>query len=96
MASYKITEDAYADLDRIWREGAKKWGEAKADEYYSAFYDRFEQLAGQPYLYQAVEHVRKDYRQSVCGVDTIYYRVVVADTIEVMNILGRQNRDKWL
>ncbi len=95
MASYKITEDAYTDLDRIWRQGAKKWGVVKADEYYSAFYDRFEQLAQQPFLYQAVDHVRQGYRASVCGVDTIYYRIV-GDAIEIINILGRQDRGEWL
>ena len=37
-------------------------------------------------------------RQSVCGVDTdtIYYRIV-GDTVEIMDVLGRQNlKDKWL
>ncbi len=26
---------------------------------------------------------------------TIYYRIV-GDKVEIMNVLGRQNRDKWL
>ena len=72
-----------------------KSGVARADDYYNALFDRFEQLAEQPYLYQAVDYIREGYRQSVCGVDTIYYRVV-DDTVEIMNVLGRQNRDEWL
>jgi len=95
MANYRLTTEAKADLRRIYREGFYKWGQVQADEYYSAFFDRFEQLAEQPFLYQAIDHVRKGYRQSVCGVDTIYYRVV-DDTVEIMNVLGQQNRDEWL
>jgi toxin ParE1/3/4 len=95
MGSYRLTPDAVDDLWRIYQWGFRKHGEAAADEYYFAFFDRFEQLAEQPYLYQAVDDIRKGYRQSVCGVDTIYY-CVVGDTVEIMNILGRQDRDEWL
>ncbi len=95
MGSYRLTPDAEEDLWRIYQWGFREYGEAAADEYYSAFFDRFEQLAEQPYLYQAVDDIRKGYRQSVCGVDTIYYRVV-GDMVEIMNVLGRQDRDEWL
>jgi toxin ParE1/3/4 len=95
MGSYKITDDAQADLDRIWRRGLKEWDEAQADKYYNAFFDRFELLAEQPYLYPTADYIREGYRKSVCGVDTIYYRVV-GETVEIMNVLGRQDRDEWL
>ncbi len=95
MGNYKLTEDAQADLIRIHQHGVRVHGEAQADKYYNAFFDRFRQIAEQPYLYQAIDDIREGYRQSVCGVDTIYYRIV-GDTVEIMNVLGRQNRDKWL
>jgi toxin ParE1/3/4 len=44
-------------------------------------------------MYQAVEFIRKGYRRSVCGVDSIYYRIE-GDTVEIMNILGRQDTDE--
>ena len=69
--------------------------EDKADKYYDNFIKRFEELAEKPYLYQSVDHIRKGYRHSVCGIDTIYYRID-DDTIEIMSILGRQNVDKTL
>ncbi len=47
-------------------------------------------MAKQPYLYQAVDHIRKGYRHSVCGVDTIYYRIE-GDTVEIMSVLGQQD-----
>jgi toxin ParE1/3/4 len=92
MASYRISEDAKADLIRIYRHGVREYGDVLADQYYDAFFDRFEELAEQPYLYQAVDEIREGYRRSVCGVDSIYYRVE-GDTVEIMAILGQQDLD---
>ncbi len=61
MGNYKLSEDAKADLIRIHQRGIREHGLAQADTYYSAFFDRFEQLAEQPYLYQAVADVREGY-----------------------------------
>ena len=95
MENYRLTSDAKADLLRIYYRGLERWGETQADEYYNAFFDRFEQIAEQPYLHQAVDHIREGYRRNVCGVDSIYYRVV-GNTVDIMNILGRQDTDKTL
>ena len=95
MANYRISENAKADLGRIYRRGVREYGEALADRYYDAFFDRFEQLATRPYLYQAVDDIREGYRRSVCGVDSIYYRVD-GDTVEIMCILGQQDIDEWI
>jgi toxin ParE1/3/4 len=92
MGTYKLSEDAENDLIRIHQYGVIKHGEAQADKYYFAFFDRFEKIAEQPYLYQAVDHIRKGYRHSVCGVDTIYYRIE-GDVIEIMSVLGKQDID---
>lgn len=95
MGNYRISEDAQVDLIRIHQWGVRVHGEAKADKYYNDFFDHFEQLAEQPYLYQSINHIRKGYRKSVCGVDTVYYRVD-GNTVEIMNILGRQDANKTL
>ena len=47
-------------------------------------------IAIDPYLYPAVDDIRDGYRRSVCGVDNIYYRVVVGG-VEIVRILGRQD-----
>lgn len=78
MATYKISLEAEADLYRIWLPGVREYGEEQADKYYYDFIERFEALAEQPYLYQAV--------------DDIYYRVE-GGIVEIMNILGQQDTD---
>ena len=39
--------------------------------------------------------IREGYRRSVCGADSIYYRIN-GDTVEIMNILGQQNINETL
>jgi len=95
MANYRINEDAKADLQRIYRRGVLEFGEEQADRYFDALFERFDELAVQPYQYQAVDEIRSGYRRSVCGVDSIYYRIV-GNTVEIMRILGQQDIDDWL
>lgn len=44
MASYKITADAKANLKRIYQWGGREYGEAQADKYFDALFDRFNQI----------------------------------------------------
>lgn len=76
MAIYSLSDDAEADLIRIHQWGVRTHGVIQADEYYAAIFDCFDMLARQPLLYPIAEHVRNGYRKCVCGVDTIYYRIV--------------------
>ncbi len=90
MGSYKLSDQAEEDLICIHQWGARHHGEQAADAYYFQFFERFETLAENPYLYPAVDDIREGYRRSVCGVDAIYYRVT--DTgVEIMAILRHQN-----
>ena len=71
MGNYKLSEDAKADLIRNHQCGVREHGLTQADKYYAAFFDRFELLVEQPYLYQAIDDIRAGYRRSVYGVDTV-------------------------
>ena len=82
-------------MARIYLHGLRQYGELQADKYYNALFDRFEQIAEQPLLYQAVDEYRAGYRRSVCGADCIYYRIVGSE-VEIMAIIGQQDVDGWL
>ncbi|MEQ1705552.1 MAG: type II toxin-antitoxin system RelE/ParE family toxin [Rickettsiales bacterium] len=88
--NYKLSEQAEADLIRIYQHGVRNYGEAKADQYYDAFFERFEEIAKNPYLYQSADYIHEGYRRCVCGVDSIFYRIV-DDKVEIISILGRQD-----
>ena len=95
MASYRLTKNAKEDLKRIYRRGLMQFGKARVDKYLDAFFNRFEQIAQQPLLYQTVDDIREGYRRSVCGVDSIYYRVD-GKAVEIMAIIGQQDFYDWL
>ena len=95
MGNYRLTQAAKEDLRQIYFYGFETWGEAAADQYYNDLFDRFEQIAAQPYLYPSVDFLRKGYRRSVCGVESIYYRIEI-DVVEIMAILRSQDTDTAL
>jgi len=95
MGIYRLTKDAKLDLVRIYSRGLREYGEVQADRYYNDLFDRFEQLAEQPLSYPAVDDIRVGYRRSVCGSDSIYFRVK-GETVEIMAIIGQQDLDNWL
>lgn len=95
MGKYRLTDEAEEDLIRIHQWGVRTHGEEQADRYFAAFFERFEELAEQPLLYPVVDDIRKGYRRSVCGTDSIYYRIK-GETVEIMAIFGQQDVDNWL
>ena len=89
--SYKLSYEAKEDLRRIYHYGLKNWGEEQADKYYFSFFESFDLIAEKPYMYQAVDYIRKGYRHCVCGTDTIYFRIGDNGMVEIMSIIGQQD-----
>ena len=92
---YKLSNEAKMDLARIYWRGVEEFGELQADRYYENLIQRFSDIAEAPYKYQSVDYIRETYRRSVCGVDSIYYRMS-GDVIEIMRVLGRQDAGERL
>ncbi len=90
MPLYKLSADAKSDLKRIYKYGCEVFGEAQADQYFEAFFERFAILADDPFLYPAAEEIGSGVRKSVCGRDTIYYELT-DDGVIIQFILGRQD-----
>ena len=98
MGSYRLSDNAESDLYRIWLYGLDQWGLNKADTYVAAFFEHFDVLADNPFQYPAVDEIRDGYRRSVCGTDSVYYRIVDDETnvVEIMAIIGKQDTNQWL
>jgi plasmid stabilization system protein ParE len=45
MANYKLSKLAKEDLIRIHEYGTRNFGEVRAEKYFTAFFDRFEEIA---------------------------------------------------
>ncbi|WP_162339850.1 type II toxin-antitoxin system RelE/ParE family toxin [Cyclobacterium salsum] len=93
MGHYRLTEDAKADLIRIHHYGVLRFGENQAEKYFMAFFDQFDLIADQPYLFPSVDFIREGYRRSVCRADSIYFRIE-SNAVEIMAIIGRQDFDE--
>lgn len=63
--------------------------------YYEVLIQRFDDIAQSPFYYQSVDHIREGYRRSVCGADSIYFRVK-GNVTEIMRVLGRQDLQEAL
>lgn len=72
---YSLSKDAKMDLTRIYWRGVEAFGEDQAERYYEVLVQRIIKIAEAPYQYQAIDDIRDGYRHSVCGVDSIYYRL---------------------
>ncbi|MDX8353994.1 type II toxin-antitoxin system RelE/ParE family toxin [Cognatiyoonia sp. IB215182] len=69
----RITKVADQDLDDLYSEGFKTWGEAQADRYYDGLLERFTHICEHPKMYPTVDHIRTGYRRSVYEKHAIYY-----------------------
>ena len=95
MVSYRLSNEAKKDLIRIHHYGVKKYGITQAEKYFNAFFEHFEIIAERPFSFESVDYIKDGYRRSVCGVDSIYFRVV-NDTVEIMAIIGKQDLNNIL
>lgn len=93
MLDYRLTESAEKDLIQIAQYGDVHFGITQSDHYRDQLKQRFSVLAEQPLLYPSVDHIRKEYRRSVCGVHSIYYQIK-SNTVEIVRVLGRQDITK--
>jgi toxin ParE1/3/4 len=90
MYSYVLTKDAEDDLERIHDYGVAKFGMLQADKYYEMFFQCFDKIASNPFMFPNSDYLMKWYRYCVCGVDTIFYRIISDDMVEIVTIVGRQ------
>ncbi len=90
MGEYRISNTAKEDLIRIHRYGLQTFGRRQADRYFHRFFTCFEEISIRPYTYPDASAVRPGYRKCVCGVDTIYFRIILS-RVEIMAIIGRQS-----
>ena len=90
MAFYRLSERADHDFESIYLFGLLSFGLSQADSYTDGMIERFEQIAAQPELYPAVEHIKPGYRLSVYHSHSIYYKMDGADVL-VVRILRNQD-----
>ena len=90
MAGYRLSEKAIRDLDRLYEFGIEQFGLEQADRYFEGLVVRFQEIARNPRLSPAVEHIYPGLRRSVYFSHSIYY-LIDASSIQIVRILGRED-----
>ncbi len=93
MERYELTRAADEDFENILDYGIDMFGLDQALKYQNSMKQRFAELAAQPELYPAIDHIRGGYRRSAHGSHSIYYRVE-AGRVLIVRILGNQDAAK--
>ncbi len=93
MENYELSQSADEDFEKIFEYGIDTFGLVQALEYQYGMKQRFEALAKQPKLYQALAHIHKGYRRSVYDKHSIYCRIE-SKSIRIMRILKHQDPAK--
>lgn len=95
MARYELAKAADEDFENIFNFGIDTFGLVQAMDYQQGMKSRFEELAEQPNLYQAIDHIRAGYRRSVYHSHSIYYKIE-ASRVFIVRILGQQDPTRAL
>ena len=91
MGTYRLSEQADADLIRIHQWRVRHHGEAQADAWGFGLIDQFQAIADHPLSYPKVDELRQGYRRCVFNQrDSIYLRMV-GEAVEIMAIVSHQD-----
>ncbi len=60
MYSYYLNSEAKEDLRRLY--GVSKFGINQTDSYFNMFYDCFEKIEENPFLFPSAEHIKRGCR----------------------------------
>jgi len=93
MPNYKLSRKAENDLFDIALYGDEKYGEAESNKYREKLKKQFSALAESPLFYPAVDHIQVGYRRTVCGVNSIYYKIDDNGIVEIVRVLRSQSTD---
>jgi toxin ParE1/3/4 len=94
MANYRLSRKAEVDLLEIAVHGDREFGIAQSSKYREKLKKQLSALGDNPLHYPAVDHIRVDYRRSVCGVHSIYYKIGNDGISEIIRILRSQSTAK--
>ena len=88
MAKYRLTNQAVADLGRIWNYTADTWSESQADAYYEIIIDTCDRIAVHPNWFgKKYDEIRKGLLGCKAQRHIIFYMVDSEAGVVVIRIL---------
>lgn len=87
MSSYKLTNKAVNDLNKIWNYTFDKWSEKQADKYYIMLLNKCQEIATQSSLGKKYLGISEELFGVKADRHIIFYRVLKNKPIEISRIL---------
>lgn len=87
MNTYRISEKAIDDLEKIWLYTLETWSDEQADRYYNLLIDEIEYICQNFESGKSMDHIRIGYRASKVKSHLIFYRKADDNIIEIIRIL---------
>jgi toxin ParE1/3/4 len=89
--TYKISNEAQIDIEKIWLYTFETWSIEQADRYFNLILDEIEFLTQHPTAGTDYNHIRKGYYRAKVNSHFIFYRINPdATEIEIIRILHQQ------
>ncbi|MBV7441259.1 type II toxin-antitoxin system RelE/ParE family toxin [Weeksellaceae bacterium TAE3-ERU29] len=86
---YKISREAYKDLENIWVYTFRNWSAKQADYYLNLIMEEIEYISENPESGKNYNKIRKGYYRSTIKSHFIFYRIN-ENFIEIIRILHRR------
>ena len=87
MPNYKLTNEAVADLSKIWEYTFELWSEKQADNYYDGLISSCEGIAKNPDLGTNYKGISKQLLGIKSNRHILFYRTLNKDYVEITRIL---------
>ena len=88
--SYRISQKAVEDLEKIWNYTFDKWSPEQADRYYELIIDEIEFISNNFMTGKSMEHIRKGYRASIIKSHLVFFRMAKDNVVEIIRILHQR------
>ena len=88
--SYRISQKAVEDLEKIWNYTFDKWSPDQADRYYELIIDEIEFISNNFMTEKSMEHIRKGYRSSIIKSHLVFFRMAKDNVVEIIRILHQR------
>lgn len=89
--TYKISNEAQIDIEKIWLYTFNNWSLQQADRYINLILDEIEYLTQYPTSGKAYDHIREGYYRSKVKAHFIFYRINTKEyEIEIIRVLHQQ------
>ena len=90
MNTYRISQQAIEDIEKIWFYTLHKWSKEQADRYYDLIIGEIAFIADNFMTGKSVEQTRKNYRVSKIKSHLIFYRKAENDIVEIVRVLHQR------